>query len=281
MKLLRTIKRSVTPFDVGIGALIAAVGIVFFLFFYRRAEYIDIRIKVTDQDVLYQQSEPATWYAHRFFVGDKELDALGRTIAEITRVTTIPLDSRHQAVYVDLKVRALYDSRTKQYSTHGQSLMFGAPMRFYLSGVAFDGFVSEFPGSKEMRKGSERRARVTVLIRNLEPAVAAAVSPGNTVTDADGGILARVTDVAVMAAERVTNTYAGDLLLRYDPIYKDVMMAVDVRAVAIGNDLFVFDNMPLKIGLPFPLLLDSIGIDKYANSISNTPFVTDITLEKP
>ncbi|KKS89858.1 MAG: hypothetical protein UV63_C0012G0010 [Microgenomates group bacterium GW2011_GWC1_43_11] len=259
-KILRSFRQHISAFDIGILVVGFICLLVFFLFFYRKSETITIRVKVTDQDVLYQRTEPTMWYANRFFVGDKELDALGRTITEIVGIDMFPVDSKHKAVYLDLKVKAVYDTRTKTYSTHGKTLMFGTPMRFNVSKVTFDGFVTEFPGSEKDAGVKIGKATVKALARNLEPSIASAITPGSKILDSNQLLLAEITDVTVTPAEKVTTTDAGDLLLRYDPLYKDALITVDIRTKTVGKDVYIFDNLPLKIGEPLPLHLENVSV---------------------
>ena len=130
MGRIRKFAKKLTYFDIGIIAIVVALGLGFFSFFYRKAEYVNIRVKVTDQDVLYVRTQPATWYANRFEVGDVERGALGREISRIVGVETFNVTSRRKAVYLNLRVRATYDTRTKLYSARGKPLIFGTPVRF-------------------------------------------------------------------------------------------------------------------------------------------------------
>lgn len=282
MKLSRSVFKKLTPFDMGVGVIIAIAGLVFFLFFNRKAEYITIQVKVTNQDVLYQNTEPAIWYANRFVVGDKERDALGKPITEILAVDTFPIDGKRNAVYLKLRVRAVYDTRTKLYSTHGQNIMFGTPVRFSLANVTFDGFVTEFPGSEKNHMVKIGKAKVVSLARYLEPAVAQAIQPGDKIINSDHVVLAEIVDVMIKPAERVTTNYAGDLLLRPDPIFKDAVITAEMRTKTIGNETFIFDNMPLKIGQFFPLILNNVMLDRNTPpTLNDLPLITSFILENP
>jgi len=280
-KIFRSFTRHISPFDISILVIGLVAILSFFLFFYRKPVIITIRVKVTDQDVLYQRTEPTTWYADRFTIGDVELDALGRKITEIVGIESFFVDSKHKAVYLDLNVRAVYDSRTKLYSTHGKSIIFGAPMRFNLSKITFDGFVTEFPGSNNDATVNVGKATVYALARNLEPSVANAIIPDSTIFDSNGTLLLTIHNVNVRPAEKVTTTDAGDLLLRYDPLYKDVLITAEVRTKTVGKNVYIFDNLPLKIGEPFPLNLDSVSISQLLNTNMLSPMITDFSLQKP
>lgn len=260
MGRIRKFAKKLTYFDIGIIAIVVALGLGFFSFFYRKAEYVNIRVKVTDQDVLYVRTQPATWYANRFEVGDVERGALGREISRIVGVETFNVTSRRKAVYLNLRVRATYDTRTKLYSARGKPLIFGTPVRFNFSKVTFDGIVTDFPNSEYQKNLQVKETKVVALSRGFkpeeipgEPLIFESVKRGDKVVDSNGNILAEVLDVVIRPAERVTQTDRGELLLRRDPLYKDSLFTLKIRTKIFDNEPFMFDNIPLKIGEVVPL----------------------------
>lgn len=259
MKIPKIIKR-LSIFDIGLVVIIAVLGISFFLFFYRKAEYVSIRVKVTDQDVLYARTLPATWYANQFHIGDIEKDALGRPITEITGIESFNMESNKKAVYLDLRVRAVYDTRTKRYSARGRNLMFGTPLRMNLSQVTFDGFITEFPGSGYQKDLTITTSTVLVLGRKVEPSLTDSVKIGDKVYDSNGVLLAEIKNIVVRQAEEVTQTDNGDLLLRSNPLYKDILLTVSLRTKTIHNETFAFDNVPVKVGEFLPLNFHNVSL---------------------
>lgn len=253
MKLLRRIRNKITFFDIGLGAIILLLALSGYFFFKRDVEYITIRVKVTDREILYANTQPADWYASRFEIGDAERDALGRTIAEIVNVESFSVGTNKKAVYVDLRIKAVYDKRAKTYSSRGKTVAFGTTMRFYLSKVTFDGIVTEFPHSESQRNYRVTTSTVTVVARGLEPAVAAGIKKGDKIQDSNGTLIADVLEVNVKPAERITTTVNGDLLLRFDPLYKDLLLTVAMRTKLFHGEAYVFDNVPLKVGVAIPL----------------------------
>ena len=240
--------------------IVALIVLFFFIFFFRKSEYVVIRVKVTDQDVLYQRTEPSNWYANRFENGDTERDALGRVITEVLNVEKFNIDSKTQAVYLDLKVKAIYDSRTKVYSALGKTLIFGTPVRFSLSKITFDGFITEFPGSSNNKNFKISMAEVKALGRDVEPSIAYSIKKGDRIYDSLGNLLAEIEDVNVQPSEQVVQTYLGDLLIKYNPVFKDLFLVVKVRTKTIDNQMYMFDNLPLKIGDIIPLNFSKISI---------------------
>ncbi len=267
MKVIKRVLKKLTYFDIALIILLAILFFGFFFFFYRKAEYVNIQVKVTDQEVLYARTLPAVWYANQFVVGDVERDALGRVISEIVGIERFNVKSDKKAVYLDIRVRATYDTRAKLYSARGRPLIFGTPARFNFSKVTFDGIVTEFPNSEAQRNLEITNTKVTALLRGIipeetpeEPAVLKAVKVGDKIYDSNGNILAEVLDLEIRPAERVTQTSWGELLLRYDPLYKDALFTLSIRTKIFNNEAFIFDNLPLKIGEELPLNFEDVSL---------------------
>ena len=261
MKAIKKLLQSLTYFDIGVILVLALLSIAFFSFFYRKAEYVNIRVKVTDKEVLYAWSQPQNWYAERFEIGDVEKDALGRVISEIVGIERFNVDSQRKAVYLDLKVRAVYDSRSKLYSARGKKLNFGTPIRFDFSKITFDGIVTEFPNSEYQKNLVIRDLKVVAKLRGIsqnsawtvEPEVVESIKKGDIIKDSNRVVLAEVLDSKVMPAEHITQTDRGELMLRYDPVFKDGIFTLRIRTKFYNGEPYVFDNVPLRIGEGLPL----------------------------
>ncbi len=247
-------------FDFIAAGTLALIAVGLFLLFYRKAEYINIRVRVTDQDVLYAQTLPKNWYAKRFSVGDYELDALGRKITEVTGLEAFAVSNENSVVFLDLTVRATYDTRSKMYSVKGKQIQFGAPVRFNLHTITFDGIVTEFPGSEKQQSVQTHTRTVRALARGIEPYLANSAGVGLEVTNSNKVVLAKITKIEVRPAERVTTTDRGDLLLRLDPLYKDVVYTIDVLVKEQKGVETMFDSIPVKVDQMIPLNFENVSL---------------------
>lgn len=265
--------KKLSLFDIALISLVVILLLGFFFFFFRRPRYIQVRVKVTDQDVLYASTQPQTWYANRFEVGDVERDALGRIITEITGLESFNVSSVHKAVYLDLRLRATYDTRTNLYSVKGKNLVFGTPLRFNFSKIIFDGIVTEFPGSEHLKDYKVGTAEVMVHAGSIEPWIATAVKKGDKIYDSNGVLLAEVMETVVTPALVVTTDDRGDLLIRYDPIAKDLLMKVKIKSITWKGERFVFDNWPLKVSEQLPLNFEHISISPVIIEIVSYQFL--------
>ena len=282
MGTVQKLLRKISVFDFVLLCIGVFLFFGFFFFFYRKAEYVNIRVKVTDQDVLYAKTQPETWYANRFEVGDVERDTLGRVISEIVGVERFNVTSRLKAVYLDLKVRATYDTRTKLYSARGKPLIFGTPVRFNFSTITFDGIVTEFPKSEYQKNLRVENMKVVVLQRwirpdgvtgvTVEPTTIQSIKKGDKIYNSSGEVLAEVLEVKIRQAERTVETDRGELLLRYDPIYKDGIYTLNIRARVFNDEPFVFDNIPVKLGEVLPLNFPDVSL---------FPVIVEIQSENP
>ncbi len=259
-KYYQAVLKRFTFFDIAVFLFLCIVLLVFFIFFYRKSEYIEIRVKVTDQDVLYASTVPKKWYAERFEVGDVELDVAGREIARIVNVEKFDIASTHQVVYIDLRVKSTYDTRTKTYSTRGKAVRFGSPIRFNFSKVTFDGLVTEFPGSSDNRQVTISSKKIRALGQSVLPYLIEPVSVGDTILDSRGTELLEILAITNVPAERVTQTIYGDLLLKTDPVYRDIYFDLEVRTKIVNGEEYMFDDIPVRVNETVPINLDSVSL---------------------
>jgi hypothetical protein len=255
MKTIKIFKNKITYFDLILGVIFVVVMISLFLFFYRKNTFVNIRVKITDQDILYAATNPQNWYANRFEVGDAERDQLGRVVTEIKNVETFNVDGDRKAVYLDIRIKAVYDERTKIYSAKGTNLIFGNTIRFYFSKVSTNALITESPTNLSQSNLKITNKTVTAILRGdlIEPEVLKKIKAGDTITDSNGNTLLKVLNINLLPAQKITQNSQGDLLLRYSPFYKDMLITFSVRTIEYKGEIYVFDNMLLRIGRTLPL----------------------------
>ena len=234
--------------------IVISLGVLagFFFFFYRKAEYITIQVKVTNQEVLYASTLPKNSYARHFVVGDFERDAVGRVVTEVIGVESYPMSPDARVVYMDLRVRATYDTRTKTYSARGKNLMYGTPMRFSLNNVTFDGFVTRTPSTQ--MSGDKKVAVVEAIAPGMSPTLANQLQVGDNIKNSYGEVLAKITSIKISQADNITQNAQGDLLLRKNPIYKDVSLTLEVLVNEVSpTEVVMFDDIPFQLESIVPI----------------------------
>ena len=273
----------ITPIDYVLLLFIGFAALIFFFFFYRETEKITIRVKVTDRDVIYARTQPLSWFANRFQVGDVEKDSLGRISAEIINVesfeTSKPDESglsyfsnfstiTRKVVYVDILTKAVYDSRTQTHSIKGANLAFGAPVRFNFSNIQFDGIVTEVNNNQDLYETKTVKVESKLLqpsreysdIYGVLPEIANAVKVGDKILDSNANVLARIEEVKVTPAKRTVITDSGQAREILDPVLRDVTYTIHLRTKVFQNEYYVFDDIPVKIGSVLPLNFHHISV---------------------
>lgn len=234
------------------------IVVTFYLAFYRKAKTINITVKVTDQDVLYASTNPKVWYSKEFEVGDYEIDSLGRKITEVTGVSKYYLDPGTQAVYLDIKINAIYDSRTKQYYYKGKPIVFGTSFRFSLSKVTFDALVVN-PDTNN--KPQYTTVSVKTLSKNIPDFVANKIHKGEQLLDTKQQVLVKITDAVVKPAEEVTTDHWGNLHIKENPVYKDLLLKLEVRCRPTDSSCLSYVDRPVIVGEELPITLEGVSLN--------------------
>lgn len=262
---------------IGIG-LIFILGLASFFFFMRKQTSVNIRVKVTDQDVLYAWSYPRSSYADRFIKGDVENDGLGRVLSEIIDVETFNIDSQRKAVYLDVLTKTTYDKRSGLYYAKGKPLIYGASLRFNFKSVIFDGIVTELPEPYRQKFYDFNIYEVRVLLKGInyynnrdttqgilglsyvEPEIVKSIKKGDKILDSKDETLFEVVDLVVKPSIRIVTNDRGDVFKVNDPVYVDGLITLKARVKVIRNQVYVLDDTPLKINENLPLIFDNLSV---------------------
>lgn len=268
--LIKNFKKKIRPLDLLIGGFFIIIGVSLYILFHRTNEYVDIRVRVTDQDVLYANTNPKNWYANHFEVGDTEKNELGQVVSKITNIETFSISPDTKVVYLDINIKANYNKRTNTYTVKGTNLIFGNSLRFNFSKVFFNGIITESPNNN--LEGYSEKQRTIVLIRRavlqygnfsyggIEPQVFGKIKKGDTITNSNGVVLATVEDIVLTPALRITQTSQGNILASRDPYYKDATITMNIKVKEYKSDEYVFDMIPLKIGMEIPLNFKNVSV---------------------
>lgn len=252
------------------------------LFFRREVKFITIKFKVTDENVLYARNSPTNEYALGFITGDVERDELGRVISEITGVESYKTSPDQQVVYLDIKLKAVYNPRKQQYSLQGKSIIYGESFAFSFGKTRFKALVVDFPGFRTTNSIKSEKTIVKAQLRvenrqfsdvyGVPGYVAHAVSKGDTVTDTKGNVLLRILDVTTTPAKRLVMSNSGQPYMVDDPYLMDLYYSIELSTKNINGKIYMFDYLPVLINNAIPINL---------NTISIWPTITEITDQTP
>lgn len=244
--------------------------LTFYLFFKREVVYITARFKVTDENILYAKTSPNNEFTTSFQVGDTERDELGRVASEIVSVESYKTNPEEHIVYLDIKLKAVYNPRTRQYSVRGKNILFGESLTFSLTKVHFKAVVVDFPGFRNAQAITLKKTIVKAQLRwdnryysdvyGVPDFVASAVKKGDTVKNSKGEVLVRILDVDIQPAKRLVVNNAGQSFLVEDPYLKDVYYTIELATKEIDGKTYMFDYRPVLINNVIPINMNTVSV---------------------
>ncbi|OGG11763.1 hypothetical protein A2Z00_05350 [Candidatus Gottesmanbacteria bacterium RBG_13_45_10] len=265
--LFRSLRKRITNFDI---FFISVLGILFlgFIFFFRReTTYVSLRLKVTDPNVQFINTQPFDEYSSSFVAGDKEVNELGQTVSEIVSVDTYKTDPIKQVTYVNMRTKAVYNPRKQQYTVKGKPVAFGQSINFTLSKIKFEGTIVDFPGFMKNRTIQKKILRAQFRDPKREysdtygvaPYIADAVKVGDEVKDSQGNVIIEVLEVESVPAKRTIVSNNASITI-VDQELRDVYYTLEVSVFSVGGRLYMFDFIPVYISQIIPLNFPHISV---------------------
>jgi len=268
MKKLTKFFKEFKLFDILIIVLFLILAAAFFVFFFRQSKYLTIKLKVTEKNVLYASSTPPSWFVYLFKPGMKEKDGLGRTVAEVLDVYFYETAPANKAVYLTMKLRTTYNSRSHEYIYEGTAVAIGEGLRINLEKILAEGLVVEVEGLEnpyeevyfQIKGRLFEIAPIFSETTGVEPFVAESIKVGDKVFDSSGKLMAEILEKEVLPAQKNTFDDKGNVYLKFDPRRKDVFLKLKVKAKKINNEFYFFDDIRIKVAQPLPLHFPNISI---------------------
>lgn len=270
-----------TLFDkVLILAVLAAISVFAFIFF-RKSAYVTAVIKVGEETVQFQpwneRAGTKAWFSQKFYKGMKETDGLGRTKAEVLDVRSFSTERGLKDVYVTVRLGTVYNRASNQHTFRGKPVLIGSIIKLNLDDLVVEGLVTHIMGANDERekktlviKAQLREENSTFLeTSGLPEFLASVLEIGQEIKDDQGNVIVKVLEKKVEDARRTVVTSDGRVLLRRNPLRKDIYYTLEVNALKIHDRYYLFDDVPLLVGERIPLNTSTVSI---------TPTITDIEL---
>jgi hypothetical protein len=234
--------------------MILVVASVFSLFFFnRKKEYI--YVDITDKREGWQPYPiPAEiWQINNINIGDKVYNSLGTNIAEVTDIEKTYWGAARSNSVITLKMQVLYNTNAKTYTYEGNPLLINQDISINIGKTKFTGKVLNVYTSPERRYAKYKKAvaEITVKYRNYENWHAEAIR-NFTVKNSKGEVILSTKNIQIEPAEIVVSTNNGEVLRRFSPLKKDVIITFVLNRVLCDEDTCFFNYFqPLKIGVEF------------------------------
>jgi len=273
MKETKREKKSIDLFDAVLIFSIVLIGGFLAFFFLKRAKYVEVEVKITNQNILYAKDNPPSWFTEYFKPGIIAKDSLGRKRAEIKKVFRYDTKPEQKAIYLTLEVKTDYTKGEDKYSYEGKPLIIGAPILLEFPNILAEGLVTRMQDGQDNRQTKEMLIETQLLFyeenaqstHGVLPFIPEAIRVGDEVGDSLGNTLISIIDKRVESAKRTVVDAFGNVFIRQDPLRKDVYLTLKLKVYEVKNSInekeyYLFDDVRVKVGNIIPLHLNDISI---------------------
>lgn len=254
---------------IGVCIFLGILSVAFF-FFLRKADYAYITLRVSQSDNMNPYSDQApVWFIEKIQPGLKETDGLGRDNVVIEKVHRFKSSDLNQDFYVDLKVRSVYNSRTKQFTYNGSTLLIGSYQSFKLQGIQLSGVIVDVREQDTPREektflvegyvnpayNDEQYSVANTVVDGIKNYLADTLFTGLKTVDVDGQATAEIVSIQKRPARR--QFVSGSSFVSVpDPERQRVEMTLRIKGVKINDAYYYKNEAPIVVNstiyLTFP-----------------------------
>jgi hypothetical protein len=262
-------------FGIGLFFLILAVAAIFFL---RKSSYTYVTLQISKGDEAYHNFwfyKPTDWYIQNLKLGMTDKSLLGKENLKLVDIHYYPvLNVGEQTVFVTLKVNAVFNKQSQQYSHQGKPLLIGDHRIFQIGNVSIPGLirdigddVGEVKTKKVIVKGvleneDNEYIKNTAETRffGIKNYLANKLEKDTGVVDSNGSVIAKILKIEKSPGYREF-IYGKSLIRVTDPDRKIVNMETELVLTEVnGKYLFREENV---MSLGSKLLLSFEDFDVY------------------
>lgn len=215
--------------------ILIGLAVILFAVFYFRREKAYVYVDLTFERSGYNLSPvpPEYWEVMNVEVGDVVYNSLGNKIAVVTDVEkNIWGGGLRRYVELQIKIEAVYDSRTKKYVIDGKPILISNSFTVDLGNSKYNGIVRAVYSDPEDRYSGYRKAsaKIVVKFRDIDLWVAENLKNFEQ-RNSKGETVAKVIDVKTSPAEMPVETASGQIVKGYSPITKDAVITLELPKV--------------------------------------------------
>jgi|GEM_PF-922294 len=243
--------------------------LLFILIFSRSDQKIQIKVKVTDQNVYFLSTQPPDEYSYSFHQGDVERNEVGKIVAQIEKVNRLQTSPGKYLVYLNLSIKANYNPLKQQYSYQGRPIIFGQDLEFDFANTKVSGLIVDFPQYRQPDKKAIKLL-VTAQLRNdsrsfsdtygMPKFYEKAIENGQILANNEGQIVIVVKNITSLPAKRTIVTANNQSLTIDDSELVDIVYTLEVNAYEVEGKTYIFDYLPIQVGSNIPMILDNVSI---------------------
>lgn len=258
------INKNIRRINILLVALFLVAGVFVYVLLFRKSSELVVTIKVGENNVYYwpwkSEGGSRPWFSNAMRVGMKELDGLGRVQAEVLDTYVFDTAPNRRAVYLTVRLKTVYNKASNTYTYKGMNLLLGSTIKLNLDELFIEGLITGVDGFTDNRK--KVRLVIDAVLKDendtyletsgVDPHIADAISVGDKIYDNKGNVLIEVLEKRANNALRITVNSAGVTRVASNPLRRDVDLELLINAYETGGRYYVFDDIPILVGMEIP-----------------------------
>ena len=243
--------------------LLIVVGVKYFL---QKEEYIEVEMITTGGEWWWGTPNPYYWNILPVDKGAIEYDIARKPLAEILEVKKYSTDNRTLA-WMKVRLKAKKNVRTNSYSFKQNKVEIGKTIAISPNNTSVIGQVVAIEGVGKF--GETKTKIITGRLYSIRKELADAILVGDVYKDDQGNVVAEIIDKVVEPAEEVTPTWQGELLLKRNPLVKDVTLKIRMVVQQENNNYFFNYYQLIQEGLAVNLQLTNTSIEPFISKVAD------------
>jgi hypothetical protein len=259
---IKRLRKRIRVFELVFGLLVLMVLGVVMILTRSQKEWVKIEMKISSS-TWWQSSSPPYWLGESVSVGDVELDNRGEKIAEVLSVKEYEQSvetekTTRKDFYLTLNLQVAKDRQSGKLKYKNQPLEIGAPLELHLNNTYVSGLVVSVKG---VTKSAERKVIIEGVWLNTFPWTAEAIPIGGEMKNGMGQTIAKILDKKIDLADMAINTADGRVLVRKNPLKRDVWIKVLLTVKEQGENLYFREDQVIKIGRNVFIHLPGVDVE--------------------
>jgi hypothetical protein len=229
--------------------------LIFFagLFYYKNSRHLEtiyIDLIYPTEEWMTSPNPPEYWKTSSIKTGDRIRSFSGQEFATVTNVEKSFSSGDRQYIFITIQAQALYNKTSKNYQIGNNLLLIGSPLQIYLDKTSFNGTIFDVYQNPDQQFANYVKATATITVNyvNLDPEHVASLANFYQ-HDSNGKQTVKLVAIKDIASNMIVTTSSGEVLLKKNPLYRDLTLTLELSDVLCANtDCFFNKVTPLKIG---------------------------------
>lgn len=274
-----------------LGIVVFAMGLVVIGYFLlRQSVYVDVVVRVSDRDNYGAgwKSESYLWFTDALQVGMAQYDTFSRKTIEIVKKQIYPTNQDARLVDITLRIKAVYNKRSRQYLYNGDPILIGSVQKFQLGSYSIVGLIRDVNHTASYQtKNYLVHGYLSPLFNNssyygwyssytgtpnttgVPNYLADSIKVGDTVTDSQGKRLAVIASVQKQPAFFIlANTLPYQVP---DERSTEVNLGVKVAAEMVAGKPMYLGTQPLLVNSLIYLIFDKNTLGLTITDVQEEP----------